>query len=124
MIEKVIMRNESRFGEALEVCEQALQEYPNSGPLFTTKGNVLLKLNRVEEAVTYLEAVVQSNLAIADAHYHLGVAYSRLGRRADATRSFREALKVDPGHKSTLLELGKVLLVAGKPGALQEAEAL
>ncbi len=124
MIEKVILRNKSRLLDALEVCEQGILEHPNSGPLFTTKGSILLMLNRTEEAVSYLEPVVQSKLRIANANYHLGVAYQRLGMKEDAVNSFRGALRIDPGHVTSLFDLGKLLQATGDSSKLQEAETL
>ena len=120
LINSVILRNETRVYEALELCETALETYPNYAQLFIVKGSILLKLNRTHEAISSLDLVVQSNLMFADAYHYLGLAHVRLGDKAQGEKFLRHALQIDPNHKLAMLELGILLQNSGQK--LQEAE--
>ena len=47
-------------------------------------------------------------------HHNLGIAYAGLGRRAEAIRAFREAIRFRPSYVDAHLGLGKVLLDEGR----------
>ena len=54
LIEKVIMRNESRLQDALATCDEALSLLPTYAKLYSAKGVILLKMNRTSEALPLL----------------------------------------------------------------------
>ena len=86
------------------------------------KGNILLKMNRTEEALQLLEIAVESKLMLPETHCGLGMAYMRLGRKTKAESTFRNVLHtIDASHVPTMVELGKLLRADQK---LQEAEKL
>lgn len=122
LIDKVILRNENRLQDALHLVEKALEDYPTYAQLYSMKGNLLLKMNRNEEALQLLEIAVESGLKLPETHCGLGVAYMRLGRKTQAKAIFKNVLQnLDPGHVPTMVELGKLLHADRK---LQEAEKL
>jgi Flp pilus assembly protein TadD len=47
-------------------------------------------------------------------HHNLGIAYAGLGRRAEAIRAFREAIRFRPSYVDAHLGLGQVLLEEGR----------
>ena len=117
LIEKVVLRNEKRLQDALDLVEKGLKDYPTYAQLYSIKGTILLKMNRNEEALDLLQIAVQSNLNLPETHSGLGVAYMRMGQKAEA--SFRNVLhNIDANHDPTMVELGKVLHADRK---LQEA---
>lgn len=119
LIEKVILRNEKRLQDALDLVEKALKDYPMYAQLYSIKGTILLKMNRNEEALELLQIAVQSNLNLPETHSGLGVVYMRMGQRAKAEASFRNVLhNIDANHVPTMVELGKLLHADRK---LQEA---
>ena len=119
LIEKVILRNEKRLHDALDLVEKALKDYPTIAQVYSMKGNILLKMNRNEEALQLLQIAVQSNLNLPETYSGLGVAYMRTGQKAKAEASFRNVLhNLDANHVPTMVELGKLLQADGK---LQEA---
>ena len=75
LIEKVIMRDQSRLQDALRLCEEAMSLYPNFAKLYGVKGNILLKMNRIEEAISVLEIGVQTPQVVPECYYNLGLAY-------------------------------------------------
>jgi tetratricopeptide (TPR) repeat protein len=54
-------------------------------------GNLLLEDGIFDDAIAHYEAALRVDDAYADAHLNVGIAYKRLGRRADAVRAFRRA---------------------------------
>ena len=119
LIEKVILRNEKRLQDALDMVEKALKDYPTIAQVYSIKGNILLKMNRNEEALQLLQIAVQSSLNLPETHSGLGVAYMRMGQKAKAEANFRNVLhNIDSSHVPTMVELGKLLQADGK---LQEA---
>ena len=121
LVYKVILRNESRLQDALDLCETALTTYPGYAHLYALKGNVLLRMNRAQEALPILEMAANAGLSVTDAHYGLGLAHKKLGNKAKAEASFRNVLMVEPGHEDAILQLGMLLLSTGN---LREAERL
>lgn len=72
------------------------------------------------KAVADLEAVFadEHSSLRGDAAYHLGIAYDRLGRAADAEASLDRALRLDPRLDAALLYLG---MLRERRGDLQSA---
>ena len=88
LIEQVIMRNESRLGDALTVCEEALSLYPSFAKLYTIKGRILLKMNRTKEALPVLEFAVQATEILPASHYNLGLAHLQVSRYLNTTHMY------------------------------------
>lgn len=73
------------------------------------KGDLLLHLNRTEEAREAFETALSHNPQYTDAHYNLGSALLQMGRRREAEKSYRTALRLDGHHVHALLGLAGLL---------------
>jgi tetratricopeptide (TPR) repeat protein len=103
------IRELSRGNElaALETFSRALDGDASIGALCTAR----LRLLRREHAKAQegLEALIEREPGLAEAHFLIGTAHRGQFRTPEAIRSFREALRLDPGHARAALELADLL---------------
>ena len=95
-----------RLKEAKTLLESALVEFPNDATLQRLRGQIHLNDGQPIQAVERLERAV--NLAPRDeiAHYQLGLAYSAVGRTADAALQHErvKAIRADLQHLTDLTQ--------------------
>jgi tetratricopeptide (TPR) repeat protein len=77
---------------ALPFAEKAVQLAPNMFPARNVLGRILLDLGEVERAIKELEEGARLAPSSPEMHFALARAYTRVGRKADATRE-RELFK-------------------------------
>jgi len=77
---------------ALPFAEKAVQLAPNMFPARNVLGRILLDLGQVERAIKELEEGARLAPSSPEMHFALARAYTRVGRKADATRE-RELFK-------------------------------
>jgi len=65
------------------------------------------------ELARVAQAWVKQEPSTAEAHYYLAVAQAKLGRDADAKKSFQQTLVLQPQHPSSLIGLGLLASRAG-----------
>jgi tetratricopeptide (TPR) repeat protein len=70
---------------------------------------------RYEEAIDRLKPLVDDNPAAQELHQHLASSYYALGRHEEARRHIEAYLKLNPGDRAFVDNLGAVLLQLGKP---------
>lgn len=96
-----------RFRDALERYREVQAERPDLLEVHYNIGTTLYKLGDYPRAVEELQRAVQStDASLAERSlYSLGNAYVRMGRLDDAVRSYRAALKLDPGDEDAKFNL-------------------
>ncbi|MEM6333512.1 MAG: tetratricopeptide repeat protein [Planctomycetota bacterium] len=77
----------------LEMAKRAAAQMPDNAKILDTVGLAELKLDLVDDAITTLETSVQRE-SLAINNLHLGMAYSRVGRNADAAEAFNRAIQI------------------------------
>ncbi|MGH9660277.1 MAG: tetratricopeptide repeat protein [Bryobacteraceae bacterium] len=85
-----LKRNE--FEKAFQLAAEAAQRNPNSARNFFLTGKALVKLNKEDVSLRWLERAIQLDPRHRESLYLLSQTYRRLGRNADADRvldSFR-----------------------------------
>jgi tetratricopeptide (TPR) repeat protein len=104
------LRGLQRNDEARAVLEQALKDYPRSADLLRLRGELYLAERKPEQAVSLLERAV--GLAEQDdrARYQLGLAYTALGRTAEAAQQQRRTDLI----RASLKQLTDLSREAGK----------
>jgi tetratricopeptide (TPR) repeat protein len=101
----------ARYAEAgeIEAAErlfvQALDLAPRAARLRYNFGTFLLDRDRHAEALEHLTSAIRLGWRDADALVNRGVALLQLDRPHDARRSFRRALRVDPGNPRAVANL-------------------
>jgi Flp pilus assembly protein TadD len=80
---------------ALQLAQSAKQQIPDSHEIDDTLGWVYYKRGMAEMAIAPLERSVKAMPGSALYHYHLGLAYAKTGRAADARRALERALQLE-----------------------------
>ena len=111
------------YSAAAELSARLLSQQPNDAELNWLRGDSLLFLQKVEEAIPPLKKAVESDPQLLAAHHALGRAYMQLGQDAAAVPHLKAALPLDQdgslhyqlgqAYRSTgQLELAKQTLTA------------
>lgn len=82
---------------ALQLIERALKIAPDNAAYIDSYAWVQFKLGNYELALTELKKAVDLLNDDAVIYEHLGDVYKAMGNRAEAERSYRRALELDPG---------------------------
>jgi tetratricopeptide (TPR) repeat protein len=83
-----LARQSQQWDEAVEHFSRAAKLDPSFGDAFLGMGTSLVAARKFSEAITPLESAVKLQPGNAMAHYNLAMAYSRTGRKMDASREF------------------------------------
>src|SRR4030095_15783760 len=89
----MLARNPSGLAEAGSLSERAYQRAPLNVSIMDTRGWGLYQQGALEQAVPLLQAAARSSPGNAEIQYHLGAAYARAGKRAEARRALEQALR-------------------------------
>jgi tetratricopeptide (TPR) repeat protein len=84
-----------RRAEALEAFCSALAEDERCAPALVNIGNLLLETGHVHDALDYYEAAIRAEEGYAAAHRNRAVALRRLGRRGEAVRALKRAVRLE-----------------------------
>jgi len=91
--------------EAERQYRSALAMQPDDLETLLALGHFLVTQQRPGEAREILERAVQADSRSVDAHLGLGVVLEQFGDTAEATRQFREVLKLDPDNPTAKARL-------------------
>lgn len=88
----------SRYEEAIESCKQAIECDPNYGNPYNDIGKYLIKTNRWEEAVTWLEQAIDASRYDSPhlPNLQLGQVHQHMGRFLTALKFYDRSLEIDP----------------------------
>ncbi|MBO9575814.1 MAG: DUF3857 domain-containing protein [Sphingobium sp.] len=84
------------LNRALEECEAALKEQPDSAAILDSKAFVLLRLGRLDEAISVYDGALARAPEMAVSLFGRAIAWSRKGDRQRAQTDLAAALKLDP----------------------------
>ena len=101
-----------RFDEAVEVYREAVElnrneTQPSAWPPVNL-GTVLYRLDRLEEAETYLREAVGYDPRFARPRYQMGMLLDRQGKREEAIGHLKQAAKLDPDDPKPYYAMGRV----------------
>ena len=86
--------------------------------------DILLKMNRIQEARSTIEKALQIDPNSPHAHYEMGLLQERLGERQKAEQWYRGAMLHGGYFSMVLVRLASVLEETKEMKQLQEAEQL
>ena len=99
---------------AIQLVEVLLRKEPTNPMFLRKKGQLLLRVGRRPEALTVLQAAVQTTPGDAHAYFEVAEALRAQGAYADAIEYDRKGLQVDPKSRHGRLALAETLLLAGQ----------
>ena len=100
----------SKYEKAVEECEFAIELDPDYGNPYNDIGSYLIKLDRIDEAISWLEKAIEA-VDYEPRYYpyfNLGRIYEKRGDWFTARKYYEDALKINPDYeiaKSALLRL-------------------
>jgi tetratricopeptide (TPR) repeat protein len=86
----------SKFEQAVEFYERALQLSPHDAIYWNELGRVYFHAGRYEEAMQQLQLSLEIDPKFSATHYNLGLVYLKLGEKNKAEEHFETALLLDP----------------------------
>ena len=89
-----VLAEEEKYDDFLKELERIIERDKNEVALFLM-GIVLLKLNRNEEALQFIDKTLMSNPENAGVWYYRGIALTMLSHYEEALQSFDKALAID-----------------------------
>jgi tetratricopeptide (TPR) repeat protein len=122
----ILLRQASKFAregqhkEALELLEQAVQDYPHAADAWFQLGNVLLQVHDPRAAEQALRKATELAPQGHEYVYTLGNALVAQEKVNDAIACYRRATQIKPDYGPAHCNLGKALADTGHPA---EAEA-
>ncbi len=98
------LSNLGRLEEAIAECKKAIPLDPDYGNPYNDIGVYLIELERIEEAVPWLEKAMRAKryCCYQFPHTNLGRVLLMQGRTREAKRSFERALAYDPEYRPAL----------------------
>jgi len=87
----LLSESPERRDEALRCIDQAIDSGGPQPALLDTKGTILILSGRAQEAVRWLEEAVSGGASDPRFHFHLAVAYDRVGESGKARDSLQRA---------------------------------
>jgi tetratricopeptide (TPR) repeat protein len=99
-----------QFNEASGICDDLLQRYPGLPGALALKGTIRAELGDIENAILFLENAIAGDARIASWHANLSGLYRSAYRCADAVRSARAAVQLQPENPQFLVNLALALI--------------
>lgn len=104
------LMRQARHAQALVDAERFLAEHPRDPQMLFMRAKLLTDLNRTDEALDQLNALIQQYPELPEPYNNLGVIQASRGHLDQARQSFEMALRNDPNQDLALENLGDVLL--------------
>ena len=104
------LAEQSKFDEALDCYQRAVELEPNNTNARINHGRALTSLGRIDEAVACYRQALQTAPDSAQTHDRLGVLLMRRGESAEAEQAFRAAIELKPELADAHHHLGVLLI--------------
>ncbi len=91
---------------ALVDCDAALKISPDEGAILDSRGLVLLRLNRFDEAIAYYDKALVQRPTLSASLFGRAVAWARKGNSVQSDADAAAAIKIDPNISEAFAEFG------------------
>ncbi|XP_052833233.1 protein O-mannosyl-transferase TMTC3 isoform X2 [Octopus bimaculoides] len=117
----LISKNESRLKEAEKLYKSAITMRADYVKAYMSRGEVLVRLGRLEEAKEQYRIALHYEQSDADIYYNIGVVNLEQKNLLEANTFFEQALRLNPDHQQTLFNSALLLQDLGNPVYRPEA---
>jgi tetratricopeptide (TPR) repeat protein len=107
------LSNKGDYAAAEAEWKKVLALEPDDVRSHFVLGEVLLRLNRMDEGIAQLREATRLNPQFAEAHNNLGVALGQAGHAEDSLAELRRAIEINPDYPAARNNLGLALLSGG-----------
>ena len=114
-----IQNRANQFQAALEFYNQSLNRNPDDADVHRLRAEVLLKLQRPEEAVAAFSNYIKRSKPVGDVYRARGLAHATLGQYRNAINDYTRALELEPSS-NMLTRRGWAYLIDAQRLALQD----
>lgn len=98
------LQRDGRASEAIDLYEQVVEAFPDSGTVLNNYGFAWLQLGRYDRALPTLRDAVEADPDNPRAHLNLGLTFYGLSRFEDALASWDRAVDLDPSLEPAIRE--------------------
>ncbi|XP_037538509.1 protein O-mannosyl-transferase TMTC3 [Nematolebias whitei] len=117
----LIRANDSRLEEADQLYRQAISMRPDFKQAYISRGELLLKMNKLTEARDAYLRALELDGANADLWYNLAIVNIEMKDSSEALKNFNHALELNPRHKLALFNSALLMQESGEPRFWPEA---
>ncbi|XP_074489782.1 protein O-mannosyl-transferase TMTC3 isoform X2 [Sebastes fasciatus] len=117
----LIRANESRLEEADQLYRQAISMRPDFKQAYISRGELLLKMNKLTEARDAYLRALELDRTNADLWYNLAIVNIEMKDPSEALKNFNHALELNPHHKLALFNSALLMQESGEPKFWPEA---
>lgn len=117
----LIRANESRLEEADQLYRQAISMRPDFKQAYISRGELLLKMNKLTEARDAYLRALDLDKTNADLWYNLAIVHIEMKEPREALTNFNHALELSPRHKLALFNSALLMQESGDPKFWPEA---
>jgi len=108
-IEKIILLfNKKNYSEALNLCENILDQYPDSILVNNITGVIYSELENYTLAKNLFIKVLSLNPKYNDGYYNLANIYNKLGEEENAIINYRKVIELDKNYYKAYNNLGNI----------------
>jgi tetratricopeptide (TPR) repeat protein len=100
---------------AMRAFDRAIALSPSEPAHHRSKGALLRKLGRPEEAIAELKAALELDAECAEAHHQLGLLFEMQARDEEALGAFRRAMELAPQNPAPFYDYGRACQRMGDP---------
>ncbi len=110
-----VMRDQRRYGDAIETLRSMLQVEPESAVLWNTLGTVLNDEGRLDEALTFFEEALRLDPGFSKARYNRANVRRPLGDVPGALEDLEAALPgADGPYEVAMMNMARALMLMGE----------
>lgn len=117
---------EGRYAEAERAYRKLLEREPRDASLHSSLGGALGALGRYDAALAEIDEAIRLAPIHPEPYHNRGVILERQGKRDDAIRQYREALRYRPGYEASRQALARLGVAprTAEPTTPEREEAL
>jgi predicted O-linked N-acetylglucosamine transferase (SPINDLY family) len=102
------------LSQAELICQQILQEQPNSTEALDLLGRMAHQVGKLEEAIAYYQQLLVLMQDYAEAHYNLGYALHQQGNLSAAITHYQQAIALNPNQADAHANLAYIFQHQGQ----------
>lgn len=102
------------------ICQQILQQQPNSTEALDLLGRIAHQAGKLEEAIAYYQKLIALLPDYAEAYYNRGSVLHSLGQLVDAIADYQQAIRLQPDYTEAHYNLGYAFQEQGNLSAAIE----
>ncbi|MEM9325170.1 MAG: hypothetical protein AAGA85_05930 [Bacteroidota bacterium] len=106
----ILSGQDQNYEKALEVTKQARAIFPDDNSLARNEINLLIQMDKGDEARVNLEKQITEEPNNPDLHFIMGVLQDESGNPEAAMASYKKATEIDPAHYNATYNIGVLLI--------------